>query len=36
MGQSWRGFTGLAEVEVHGKSQGVYVNTETNDFTEKL
>ena len=35
MGQSWRGLTGLAEFEAHGKSQGVYVNTETNDFYGK-
>jgi hypothetical protein len=35
MGQSWRGLTGFAEFEVHGKSQGVYVNTETNDFYGK-
>ena len=35
MGQSLRGLTGIAELEVHGKSQGVYVNTETNDFYGK-
>ena len=35
MGQALRGLTGIAEVEVHGKSQGVYRNTETNDFYGK-